>query len=61
MVAGIGSVLYGFSDEAHQYFVPSRSPEQGDLLMDGGGGFFGGLFFLVIRHVQKTYFNRQGR
>jgi len=31
-------VLYGVSDEIHQSFVPSRSPDAFDVLFDGLGG-----------------------
>lgn len=31
------AVLYGFSDELHQYFVPGREPSWADLLVDGAG------------------------
>ncbi|MCQ9208844.1 MAG: VanZ family protein [Omnitrophica bacterium] len=37
------AVLYGLSDEFHQYFVPGREPEILDLLADGLGAFLGQL------------------
>lgn len=54
LVAMSGSLLYGLSDEIHQYFVPLRSPEFTDLLSDGLGGLLGGLFFLSFHYVQKS-------
>lgn len=37
--------LYGLSDEWHQYYVPYRSAEFGDLLADIVGGVCGVIFF----------------
>ena len=31
------AVLYGCSDELHQYFVPGREPAWSDVLVDGAG------------------------
>ena len=37
--------LYGVSDEWHQYYVPSRTAELGDLLADFSGGVCGVWFY----------------
>ena len=37
------AVLYGLSDEFHQYFVPGREAEALDVLADGAGAFIGQL------------------
>ncbi|MDP3014799.1 MAG: VanZ family protein [Candidatus Subteraquimicrobiales bacterium] len=37
-------LLYGFSDEFHQAFVPGRTVSVWDALTDGLGGFLGALF-----------------
>lgn len=43
-------ILYAVSDEFHQYFVPGRSTEFSDILMDTIGSVVGiGLYFLVSR------------
>jgi VanZ family protein len=40
------SLLYGISDEFHQWFIPGRSATFGDVLADGlGGGLGGWLYF----------------
>lgn len=39
------AVLYGFTDELHQHFVPERSMELLDMATDGLGAFAGQLFF----------------
>lgn len=49
LVIGI-TVLYGISDEVHQYFVPNRSPSIYDLLADTVGAFLAvGLKLLLIK------------
>ena len=35
--------IYSFSDEFHQFFVPTRSARFRDVLIDGSGAFIGGL------------------
>jgi len=51
--SAIFCLLYGITDELHQYFVPGRSAEIGDLLADTAGGFLAGaawvLWFLKWR------------
>ena len=44
------TVLYGLSDEIHQYFVPNRSSSVYDLLADTLGAFLAvGLRLLLIK------------
>lgn len=41
-------VLYAISDEVHQLFIPGRSGELRDVLIDGTGAFVGiGVYFLI--------------
>lgn len=35
-------LAYGITDEVHQYFVPGRSFQLGDLVADTAGGLIGG-------------------
>ena len=42
--AVIFAVLYGLSDEWHQYFVPGRQAEMLDIIADGIGAFLGQTF-----------------
>lgn len=47
--------LYACTDELHQYFVPGRSCEFRDVLIDTNGVFLGTItFFFVIWLIQKT-------
>ncbi len=43
-----GALLYGLSDEIHQYFVPGREFSWMDLLADGAGGYFGARLWMVF-------------
>ena len=49
------STLYGLSDEVHQYFVPFRRAEWGDVLADMLGGSMGSLaYFVLISRLQTA-------
>lgn len=52
--AGLFTVLYACSDEFHQLFVPGRSGQMSDVLIDSLGmliGFF--LLFMIERYKRK--------
>jgi VanZ family protein len=51
--------LYGVSDEIHQYFVPGRTPEWGDLLNDGVGAYLGVLFYIKVLALLRSFANAQ--
>ena len=42
------AVLYAISDELHQYFVPGRSCELRDVLIDSAGALTGTLLYVLI-------------
>ncbi|MBE6686127.1 MAG: hypothetical protein E7591_02740 [Ruminococcaceae bacterium] len=46
--AFIISVLYAVSDEIHQYFVPGRSCELRDVLIDSSGVTLGCIFLFAL-------------
>jgi VanZ family protein len=50
LVAGavVFALLFGASDEFHQWFVPGRSVDVFDLLADVTGGLLGGLLAATI-------------
>jgi len=46
------TVLYGFSDELHQYYVPGREMAVSDFLFDSAGGI---IVTLLLRLKYKQY------
>lgn len=47
------SFLYSVSDEFHQYFVPGRSMELRDVLIDVSGAFLGILLVMLFIKIFK--------
>lgn len=48
------SCLYAISDELHQYFVPGRSCELRDVLIDTNGAFLGiSCYLLLLRYWKR--------
>lgn len=63
LVAVIGTTLFGVADEAHQAFVPIRTPELGDVVVDGlGAATAVGLVWAwgIIRRSRADAANRPG-
>jgi VanZ family protein len=53
-------LIYGISDEFHQYFVPGRSAEIGDVMADLAGGLVGAVFCTeVLRRNLVPMLNRK--
>jgi VanZ family protein len=49
---------YGITDEIHQYFVPGREAEVGDVIADAVGGLFGSISYLCyIKYVYPRFVN----
>lgn len=42
-------VLYAISDEVHQIFIPGRSGQVSDVILDSAGGLMGILLLNIIR------------
>lgn len=53
LYAFLASLLYAVSDEIHQYFVPGRSMELRDVLIDSSGAITGILLVLIIITLYK--------
>lgn len=53
----VASTLLGVATEFHQAYIPSRSPEFLDGVMDAVGGGFGAMLFLLI-HSYLCFMNR---
>lgn len=47
------TMLYGASDEIHQYFVPGRSCSIFDFIADSIGGIIGLIFFHILKISDK--------
>lgn len=50
------ALLFSISDEIHQSFVPGRSCELRDVIIDFSGAITGAIFILLIRHIIKKRF-----
>src|SRR5699024_7793590 len=44
-------LLYAISDEIHQLFIPGRSGEVGDVIIDAVGAFCGIGLYIIFRKV----------
>lgn len=53
-ISFLTGTLYAVSDEIHQYFVPGRSCQLSDMLLDSSGVFCGIIFLLIILSVYKS-------
>lgn len=47
-------LLYGMTDELHQYFVPGRTASLLDLTADGLGSLLGSYSFRILRSIKST-------
>lgn len=65
LIAWLICVLYSVSDEIHQHFVPGRSCEIRDMLIDSGGALLGvilaSVFCFIIRKRAENSENREKR
>lgn len=48
LVAALGSILYGLSDELHQWFVPGRNADWRDLVADAVGAVLGAALIALV-------------
>ena len=55
VLAILSSFLYACTDEIHQLFVPGRSGQFTDVLVDTLGAFCGCLLLLAIRRLRKAW------
>lgn len=56
LCAALFSLSYAATDELHQYFVPGRSAQASDILLDFSGSLFGILcLFLLYRYILKRF------
>ena len=48
-------VLYAISDEIHQGFIPGRTPQITDVMIDTMGVVLGMLCVLILFKIHKKY------
>jgi len=48
LYSSIFSLLYGVTDEIHQYFVPTRCFDVYDICADAVGGILGSVLFIIL-------------
>lgn len=51
VLASVISILYAISDEYHQTFIPGRSGEVRDVIIDGFGALCGIFVYRIIHYV----------
>lgn len=51
--------IYSIGDEIHQIFVPGRSCQLGDIVVDTLGGVVGTICFIVLMWIIKKIINRK--
>lgn len=51
-------ILYGMSDEIHQLFVPGRSSQISDVLIDSAGAIVGRGLYGVVGKIRRVMTNR---
>lgn len=52
-LAVLAATVYGFSDEAHQYFVPGRHAAWQDLAADAVGALAGAVLGLLVGRIRR--------
>lgn len=57
IIALVICVIYAITDELHQYFVPGRSSEIRDVLIDSTGAMLG-IFICNIKNIVNAYRKR---
>ena len=55
------AIVYGASDEYHQWFVPMRTADVRDWIADAGGAAIGGLCFASTRRAVAFWRERVSR
>jgi len=57
VVSIILSMLFAFSDEIHQYFVPGRTWSVADVMADGVGALVGTMSYWGLTLTRNGFFN----
>lgn len=51
LIAGVFSIVYGATDEWHQFFVPYRGAKMSDVMIDGLGILLAGSLILLASQM----------
>ncbi len=54
LLAFLVCILYAVSDEIHQLYIPGRSGQVSDVLLDSAGGLVGVLLYIFIRRDRRV-------
>lgn len=46
-------VIYAISDELHQLYIPGRSGEIRDVIIDTAGSFIGVILYILVRRIKE--------
>jgi len=60
LTAFLFSFLYAVSDEWHQSFIPGRSCELRDVLIDSAGALCGLVLLIIVRHCIQLLKKKHG-
>jgi len=52
-IAVVGAILYGITDELHQFFVPGRQLSLGDVFIDTVGITFATIIYFISLEYRK--------
>ena len=58
IISWIICIIYAASDEIHQLFVPGRSGQVRDVLIDSAGSFLGIFLMTICRKLLYSFKNR---
>lgn len=53
VLAIVLAVIYGISDELHQFFVPGRAMSLSDIFLDSIGVIFAAMSYFIVIKIQR--------
>ena len=53
-ISSVASITYAATDEFHQLFVPGRSGQLSDVMIDGAGAVLGAAFFYLATQIYSA-------
>lgn len=52
-------IIYSISDEFHQTFIPGRSGEARDVMIDSIGAFAGIFIYMILKHFGEIFLHKR--